>query len=152
MHSRHAHDLEVPRLPLAAMGALLLLTLAAVVGHRWLSDGASTATPSAPVVAERRLRFDDRPDGGIQVRDAASGATVREIAPGADPFLRGALRALVRERRSQGLGPDQAFHLVARADGRLSLLDPGTARRLDLESFGTAQARVFAGLLDAPAR
>ena len=69
---------------------------------------------------------------------------LREIAPGAEPFLRGALRALARERRSQGVGAAPPFHLQAHADGRLSLVDTGTGRRLDIESFGPAQAAAFA--------
>lgn len=151
MSHSHSHDMPVPRLPLAGMAGLVLISLVAVVAYRWLGDGSSPFTPTAPVVAERLLRFEDRPDGGINVHNAVDGSTVREIAPGADPFVRGALRALVRERRSSGIGADVPFQLIARADGRLSLQDTSTGRRLDIESFGPAQSAAFARLLTAPA-
>jgi putative photosynthetic complex assembly protein len=59
------------------------------------------------------------------------------------------LRAMARERRKQGLGAEPAFELIARADGRLTLSDPATGERVDLESFGPTNAGVFARLLDA---
>ena len=54
---------------------------------------------------------------------------------------------MARERRKQGLGAEPAFELVARADGRLTLLDPSTGERVDLESFGPTNAATFARLL-----
>ena len=39
--------------------------------------------------------------------------------------------------------------LIGRADGRLTLEDPTTGRRVDLESFGPTNAGVFAQLLVA---
>ena len=57
------------------------------------------------------------------------------------------MRSLVRERKRQGLGPETPFQLLARADGRLTLLDPSTGRRIDLESFGPTNSAVFQRLL-----
>jgi putative photosynthetic complex assembly protein len=59
---------------------------------------------------------------------------------------------LVRERKRQGLGPEQPFALIGRADGRLTLVDPATGQVIDLESFGPTNASVFARLLAAPTR
>jgi putative photosynthetic complex assembly protein len=59
------------------------------------------------------------------------------------------LRALARERQKRDLGAGPAFELIARADGRLTLNDPATGERLDLESFGPTNAAVFARLLTA---
>ena len=39
------------------------------------------------------------------------------------------------------------FELIARADGRLTLLDPATGNRIDLESFGKDNVIEFAVLL-----
>ena len=39
------------------------------------------------------------------------------------------------------------FELIARADGRLTLIDTATEARIDLESFGPTNAAVFARLL-----
>jgi putative photosynthetic complex assembly protein len=71
---------------------------------------------------------------------------------GEQGFLRGALRALSRERRARGLGSEQPFQLVARPDGRLTLIDPVTDQRIDLESFGPTNAGKFASLLEPAPR
>jgi hypothetical protein len=36
--------------------------------------------------------------------------------------------------------------LIGRTDGRLTLQDPSTGQRIDLESFGPTNAAVFASL------
>lgn len=147
----HSHDMTLPRVPLLALVSLVLATVLAVAAYRLLSTGDSAFAPTGQVLADRTLWFEDRPDGGIVVR-GGDAAVVKVIEPGADPFVRGALRALVRERRSLGIGPDTPFHLVARSNGRLTLIDPSTQRRLDIESFGPAQSGAFARLLDLPQR
>jgi putative photosynthetic complex assembly protein len=149
---KHTRDdaVEVPRGPLLAIAALVLGTLVAVGVTRWQSDGRSPTEPTAQVLAERLLQFSDRDDGGIEVRDARSGATVRTVASGAEPFMRGALRAVARERRARGLGAEPPLRLQAHADGRLALHDPATGVRIDLESFGPTQAMAFAQLLPRP--
>ena len=78
--------------------------------------------------------------------DARPREPVAEIH-GEQGFLRGALRALARERRVRGLGSEQPFQLIARTDGRLTLADPATGQRIDLESFGPVNAGAFAVLL-----
>lgn len=145
--SHHDH-IEVPRGPLLGIAALLAIAIVAAALARWASGGQSPSAPTAPVVAERALRFVDQPDGGIEVRQAdTAGALVRRIAPGEEPFVRGALRALVRVRRGAGIDMVPPFRLEAHADGRLTLQDDATGQRIDLESFGPAQAAPFAALL-----
>ncbi|MFO1337396.1 MAG: photosynthetic complex assembly protein PuhC [Burkholderiaceae bacterium] len=135
-----------PSLPLAAIGALVLVTLVGVSLVRL--EGVSAAQAEAsPAVQVRLLRFDDRADGGIDVRDAASGQAIDEVAPGTNGFLRSALRGLVRERKRSGIGAEPPFRLAALADGRLLLEDPGTGRFIDLRSFGATNAGAFARLL-----
>lgn len=140
------HLTATPRLPLAALGALVLVTLIGVAMVRWLGLGGGSE-PTAPVLQARSLQFDDLADGGIAVRDAASGALLHTVAPGTNGFLRSAVRGLVRERKRQQLGPQMPFLLLAYADGRLTLQDPGTGRRIDLEAFGPVNAGVFVALL-----
>jgi putative photosynthetic complex assembly protein len=152
MNAAHPHDVVIPRVPLMAIGLMLAATIAAVATWRLFGPAASLFAPAGQVVAERTLRFEDRDDGGIVVRNGADDRVVRVIEPGADPFVRGALRALARERRSWGQGAQAPFRLVAWANGRLSLIDTSTQRRLDIESFGPTQAAAFARLLDLPAR
>ena len=60
--------------------------------------------------------------------------------------MRSTLRALVRERMRERIGADAPFLLIGRTDGRLTLLDPTTRQRIDLESFGPSNYAVFASL------
>lgn len=126
------------------IAALLVLTVAYVALVRL--SGATIREPDAAAVVVRELRFEDRPDGSVAVIDARTGKVVHAIT-GEAGFARGALRGFARDRRARGLGPEQSFQLIGRADGRLTLLDPATGRIVDLESFGPANAAVFAALL-----
>ncbi|MDP3872524.1 MAG: photosynthetic complex assembly protein PuhC [Methyloversatilis sp.] len=131
--------------PLIAIGAMLLVVLLAVTTVRL--SGMNISVPDAAAVAIRDLRFEDRADGSIAVIDARSGAELESIV-GEQGFIRGTLRGLARERKRQGIGADVAFQLVGRADGRLTLIDPATNRRVDLDSFGPTNAGAFVKLLD----
>ena len=88
----------------------------------------------------------DQPDGSIQVIDATTGTDVHNFQ-GEQGFVRGTLRALVRDRRLQGFGADQPFELIAHDAGRLSLRDPATGSTIALESFGSKNIDVFARLM-----
>ena len=79
--------------------------------------------------------------------DAATGREVLVVAPGEDGFLRGTLRGLARDRRMRDIGPAAPFRLALWSDGRLTLDDTATGRRLDLLAFGQTQADAFARLL-----
>jgi putative photosynthetic complex assembly protein len=130
-----------PRIALVVAGVVIALTLGGVGAARW--SGFDGRQRDAQTVAQRALLFQDQTDGGIAIVDAASGATI-DTVHGEQGFLRGTLRAVVRERKLRGLVSDQSLQLISRADGRLTLLDPVTGSRLDLESFGPTNAAVFA--------
>jgi putative photosynthetic complex assembly protein len=131
----------IPRRALWVGAAALAATLiGAGAFHRW---GKSAPPADAPALAQRTLRFTDLPDGGIRIADGASGRTL-DVLRGEQGFLRGTLRALVRERRQRGLTEQGALLLAARADGRLVLADPATGAHIDLQSFGPTNAAVFA--------
>lgn len=137
-----------PRKALIAVGALLLVVVVGTASVRF--SGVDIRTPDAPASATRELRFEDRPDGSVAVIDARSNTVVDSVS-GEAGFFRGTMRGLARERRRMGLGAEQPFELVGRADGRLTLLDPATGQRVDLESFGPVNAAVFARFLTAGA-
>jgi putative photosynthetic complex assembly protein len=141
-------DPLAPRRALLAVGALLLAALLAVAAVRLA--GVNIRAPDAPASMTRELRFEDRPDGSVAVIDARSGALADTIS-GEAGFFRGTLRGLARERRRMGFGPQAPFQLIGRADGRLTLVDPATGQRVDLESFGPTNAAVFGRLLTAGA-
>jgi len=140
----HAAEAGFPRAPLIAAAAMVLAVLIAVAVVRL--SGVSIHAPDAAAAVTRELRFEDRPDGSIAVIDARGGQLVESIT-GEAGFVRGTLRGLARERRRQGIGAEQGFLLIGRADGRLTLQDPATGRHVDLESFGPANASQFARLL-----
>jgi putative photosynthetic complex assembly protein len=140
-----------PRAPLFALGALVLASVLTVAAVRITGIGV-VRVADAPPVATREFHFEDRPDGSIVVLDAASRRLVDTIAPGTNGFLRGTMRGLARERMRQGVGPTLPFRMTGRADGKLTLEDPATGRRVDLGSFGPTNAAVFANLMTSPVR
>lgn len=136
----------LPRPVLLAAGALILIALIGVTTVRFTGVGA-VQVPDAAAVTVKEFLFEDRSDGSIAILDARNRVQVASVAPESNGFLRGTMRGLARERKRQGVGADVAFQLVGRADGRLTLIDPGTKRRVDLESFGPTNAEVFAKLM-----
>ena len=147
--------MQMPRLPLrlaAGMAACVLLLAIASSQFGWFKD---TNAPS-PVLFERTFVFADRPDGGIDVQDAARGGAVVYTLPNTQTgFVRGAMRALARQRRLAGIGPEAPFTLTRYEDGRFTLADPSTGERVEIGSFGPSQVKSFEDLLVAgvvPAR
>jgi putative photosynthetic complex assembly protein len=126
--------------------AVLLATIGFVLSIRF--SGESIRAPDAPTVVMRALVFEDRVDGSVAVIDATTGRQIDAIT-GEAGFARGTLRGFARDRRSRGIGPQAPLHLLGRADGRLTLLDPATGRVVDLESFGPVNAATFARMLPA---
>jgi putative photosynthetic complex assembly protein len=136
----------VPNHLLRAAGAMVLAVLLVVAFVRLTGIGV-VRTPEPPVVEVRELRFADRSDGSIQVYDARDGTLIHTVEPGSNGFLRGAMRGLARERKRSGIGPEVPFRLIAHEDGRMTLEDPTTQRRIDLGSFGPTNAAAFAQLM-----
>ncbi len=144
MKTEAAPHASTLRVPLIAAGALIAASIAVTAGVRW--SGVDISQPDAPVLMTRSLVFVDRSDGGIDVVDARQRRVIETIV-GQAGFVRGTLRGLARERRRAGLGATLPFELVAHTDGRLTLVDPSTHRRVDLESFGPTNTAEFAQLL-----
>ena len=143
----HVHaEPQVPRPVLLAAGALIALTLGLAASARLLHPGATaTAAPLESV----EVRFEDRPDGSIAMLDPASGRELTRVPPASNGFIRGVLRGLFRERRLESLDRAGTFRLARAADGRLSIEDLTTHRRIDLSAFGPTNRDAFAGLLAA---
>lgn len=139
-----------PRAPLFALGGLVIATVVTVAAVQLTGIGMVRMVDAAPV-AMREFRFEDRPDGSIVVLDASGRQLIETIAPGTNGFLRGTMRGLARERKRTGVSPALPFRMVGRADGKLTLEDPGTGRRVDLGSFGPTNAAVFASIMASSA-
>lgn len=134
-----------PRFVLVGAGLLIAATIITAAVVRYL--GVDTFPPTAAVVAARDLRFEDRTDGSVAVVNATDGQVLEVLAPGTNGFLRATLRGLVRTRKREEVGPVPPFRLTGYADGRLTLEDTGTGRRVDLEAFGQTNLQVFTRLL-----
>ena len=146
MNTMNATPAETPPgVPVVVRWVLmgLCLLLLAVFAIRY--SGQDIRQPDAPMVWKKSLRFADGARGEIVVVDANTDQQVA-VFEGEQGFLRSSLRALVRERHREHLGSDAPFLLIGRTDGRLTLIDPSTQQRIDLESFGPSNAAVFAGL------
>jgi putative photosynthetic complex assembly protein len=109
------------------------------------NQGMVTPQDDAPVSWQRSLRFEDRPNGDVAVIEAENQMEVTRFQ-GEQGFVRGTLRSLSRERMRRGIGSGPAFELIGHTDGRLTLLDPATGVRIDLESFGPTNMSSFAQL------
>lgn len=133
-----------PRWVLWAVACLLTFTIGAVALIRITGNGPDQL--AAATISERLLRFEDRADGGVAVIDGETGKLLTTMT-GEQGFFRGALRALARDRIARKIGSEQPFKLIARTDGRLTLFDPVSGQRVDLESFGPTNAAVFAPFL-----
>ena len=136
--------MRIPKsLALIAVGGLAALILFVA---DFVDSGKLTREADAQAVITKQLRFEDRSDGSIAVVSATDGRIVKVIE-GEAGFVRGILRAMARERRIKEVNQTIPFELIARADGRLTLLDPATGNRIDLESFGKDNVIEFAVLL-----
>ncbi len=133
-----------PRWVLWATAGLLAFTLGGVALVRITGNGPDQM--AAAIISERLLRFEDLLGGGVAVVDGETGKLLTTMT-GEQGFLRGAIRALARDRNARKIGPEQPFKLISRTDGRLTLFDPVSGQRVDLESFGPSNAGVFAPFL-----
>lgn len=135
--------------PMIAIAVVLLGTLAYVFlkSDRGVDLPTTIAGSKVAIVATRDIRFEDQLDGGIEVRDASTNAVIERVAPETNGFMRGAVRSLVRERKRSNINADKPFSIVALADARLVLRDNVTDHEIDLASFGSTNAEVFAKLL-----
>lgn len=136
----------IPRAILLGAAGLIAFVVVSVTASR-LTGFGHTGQLQATAVSSYELLFLDRADGAIEVRDAASGNLVSVVESGSNGFMRGTLRGLARERKRSSADLQTPFRLTRYTDGRLTLEDPTTGRRIDLEAFGPTNAQAFARLI-----
>ena len=139
--------------PIRMQNYVALLVVATLMGVVYLvantvQSGKLESQVDANVIAKKTLFFRDLPDGSVGVISASSGKMIAQVE-GQAGFVRGILRALARERRIRQITGDDAFELISRSDGRLTLVDLATGNRIDLESFGRDNAAQFAAFLNS---
>jgi putative photosynthetic complex assembly protein len=138
----------MPRGVLTCAGVLIAFSIvSAGVGR--LSGLGAVHYPAANAVRSLALRFEDQANGSVLVRDAKDGAVIYTIAPGSNGFMRATLRGLAQERKRSDVGDEVPFRLVRWDDGRMTLDDTTTGRRVALEAFGATNAQAFAQLFSA---
>ncbi len=139
---------HVPPLPLALSFGMALLALMLVAGARLTGVSPEQTLPGATVVESRVLRFQQGSDGLITVLDGATGQAIAATAPGAEGFLKGALRGLSRIRMADETSFGAAYRLELLSNGQLMLIDTASGVKLDLNAYGRGNAAVFAEFLE----
>jgi putative photosynthetic complex assembly protein len=139
---------HIPPLPLALSFGMALLALLLVAGARLTGVSPEQTLPGATAVESRLLRFEQGSDGGITVLDGATGQAIAATAPGAEGFLKGALRGLNRIRMSDEAYSGAPYRLDLMANGQLMLTDTASGVSLDLNAYGRGNAAVFADFLE----
>lgn len=148
----HRHDVPVPRGAIIAVGMMLAVSVALVGLSQMTGLGQSS---SIEVEAQHRfaLVFADAEDGAIDVRDPADGGLVHRFdGEGQIGFVRVALRALVFDRQTDGIGQDTPFHLLTTESGEAYLTDPATGQFVALNAFGGDNGNQFTALIEAAER
>jgi putative photosynthetic complex assembly protein len=138
-----------PRLALIAAVVLMGGSIAAAAAGRYAqpAGATTTATVAETPVAVRDLVFLDRDNGSVEVREGGGDRLVFVVEPGTNGFIRGVMRGMARNRGAHGQGQDAAFRLAQWPDGRLSLEDLATGKRIELSAFGSENRKAFAQLL-----
>ena len=139
---------HVPPLPLALSFGAALVALALVSAARVAGVSPEQTLPGASVVESRLLRFEQGSDGRIVVIDGTTGQAIADAPPGAEGFLRGALRGLNRIRLADETAPGAPYRLELMANGQLMLVDTSSGVALDLNAYGRGNAAVFAEFLE----
>ena len=138
----------IPRAALLGAAAVVAVALVLATTSR-ISGIGQTHMPESTPYEVRDLRFGDRADGGVVITEWPSGDVVAVLPPGTNGFARGVMRGLARDRRAREIGSEPPFRLTHWSDGRLSLEDPSTGRRIELDAFGPTNTAVFARLMGA---
>jgi len=137
---------QIPRLILLAAGALIVFVFLSIFIGR-ATDTGLLLTPEAAAVETRAMRFTPAPTGEMAITDKQSGQLVALLSAGGDGFIRGVLRGLSRGRAVTRTTGDDVYVLTRYDDGRLSISDPVSGARFDLNSFGPDNLEAFARLL-----
>jgi putative photosynthetic complex assembly protein len=135
----------VPLGVLIAAAALICFAIAASLYSRTTGVGR-VALHGAQPFKVLQLRFEDMPNGGVDVWDAERGDVIYVVEPGKGGFMRATLRTLAQARMRDNQGAATPFRLTRWTDGTISLDDPMTGRALELDAFGPDNAGLFAQL------
>jgi putative photosynthetic complex assembly protein len=137
----------IPRPLLIGAGLLMLCTLLLAAYARFTGAGR-LEQPVSAAVKQRSVVFQQLPGNVVRVVDGTTNAVIVTFPEGQGGFVRGSLRAFAYSRHVKGVALDaEPFILSAWEDGRLTLDDPATGSRIQLDAFGSDNRAAFASLL-----
>lgn len=147
-HTPDPHTVPVWALWSALVLIVATLSFAAMARY---ADVGSLRMPPATAVETRLVAFETGGDETVVVTDMRTGATIARLAPDEAGFVSGMLRGLHRERRMRGAAVSgsgaAAYRIDRSAEGRLTLTDLATERRIELGGFGRTHYETFMRLL-----
>lgn len=145
-NSRPAQDTFARTMFLPAVGAFTVILMLVV----YIIKGDSTEwdPQSGRALQTLDLRAEPQLGGRLAIVDARSGDVLRMFEAGEDGFMRTSLRILAQQRRGAAQDAGIPFRLTRWEDGSLSLLDPITGIRYELDAFGPDNSGAYASLLD----
>jgi putative photosynthetic complex assembly protein len=138
-----------PRGALIAASTLIAFSLVAATVARVtrLSAPPSPIAATDAPVRSISLHFFDEANGSVSVHESRTDKVVATLQPGTNGFIRSVMRGLAHDRKRRGIGAEQPFLISQGSNGHVTLEDPATARRIDLEAFGQTNRDAFASLL-----
>lgn len=137
------HSQDLPKPLLVSAGLLILLAISLVVVGDELPQTASMSDDI--VVASHDIRLRTLEDGAI-LPVLTDGTRLPAIQAEKAGFVSGVMRGLSRGRKLAGSDPDAPYRLSRMRDGRLLLTDTATGTTINLDVFGTDNAKTFAAL------
>lgn len=137
------HTQDLPRPLLLSAGLLVLASIALValgddLPHTGIDD-------TAIVVSSHDVRLRTLEDGAV-VPILTDGTRLATISADKSGFVTGVMRGLSRGRKLSGGDPDAPYRLSRLRDGRLLITDTTTGTSINLDVFGSDNARTFANI------
>lgn len=142
----HHHNHKIPRGALYGAFAIVLATIVASAFGRATGEGV-VAAPSPDPTATREFRFDRDAEGAVAVYTLEAAEPMIVLPADEAGFIAGVLRGLEYERRVRGIDATEGYRLIRSKDGRLTLLDLATDRRIELRGFGRDNYEAFQRLM-----
>lgn len=133
--------------PLVIIFAALAMIVLAIGALRLSGYHPASSVPEGVSEASRRLQFEDAPQGSVIVRDANTGEDIHTFQRAEGSFVRATLRALVNNRKHQGIPLEGQFRLDRFNGHQLFLTDEATGRSISLNAFGPSNTAVFAAFM-----
>jgi putative photosynthetic complex assembly protein len=142
-----AADAAMSQKPFVAIIAALGFIMALIAVSRLSGFEPESSLPTQVADETVLLKFEDAAGGVVLVRDAATGKVIEDYGIAEGVFVRATLRALVNQRRKEGVTAHGDFRLERHNGHQFYLIDEATGRALALNAFGPSNTAVFAAFM-----